>query len=173
MRKQIVRFFMACKKCDRAEFKSVPRPSGSSSMISRMMRSTCERPFFGGMNRSIRSLNRMAPTLSLLPMALNASTAASSVASSRLDLDRVPIAFDALMSTIKNTVNSRSSSNTFTKGAPIRAVTFQSIVRISSPCWYARFSANAIPRPLNALWYSPEKMRSLNPRVLSSTRRTR
>ena len=31
------------------------------------------------------------------------------------------------------TVSSRSSANTLTKGAPIRAVTFQSMVRISSP----------------------------------------
>ena len=38
---------------------------------------------------------------------------------------------------------------TFTNGSPIRAVTFQSMERISSPGWYGRTSENAIPRPLN------------------------
>ncbi len=37
------------------------------------------------------------------------------------------------MSTISITVSSRSSVKSFTCGVPVRAVTFQSIVRTSSP----------------------------------------
>ena len=125
------------------------------------------------MNFSTRSVNRMAPTLSLLFIALNASTADSSVSKSICVRSRVPPRRDALTSMSKNTVSSRSSSNTFTWGVPVRAVTFQSMVLTSSPAWYSRFSAKAIPRPLNALLYSPEKIRSLNFRVVISTRRTR
>ena len=173
MRNAMVRFFMAERKCSSAELMSVPLPSGSTSMISRMMRKMWERPFLGGMNRSMRSLNSTAPTLSLFPMALKASTALSSVMRSRFVCLRVPVELDPLTSSNRNTVSSRSSSNTLTYGWPMRAVTFQSMVRISSPCWYSRFSEKAMPRPLNALWYSPEKIRSLSPRVFSSTRRTR
>ena len=34
----------------------------------------------------------------------------------------------------------------------MRAVTFQSIVRTSSPGAYSRTSANSIPRPLKTAW---------------------
>ena len=54
--------------------------------------------------------------------------------------------------TISMTVSSRSSVNFFTKGLPSRAVTFQSIARISSPGWYSRTSSKFIPRPLKTLW---------------------
>jgi hypothetical protein len=40
---------------------------------------------------------------------------------------------DALASTTSMTVSSRSSAKRFTCGVPERAVTFQSIVRTSSP----------------------------------------
>ncbi len=52
-----------------------------------MMRSVCERPFFGGMKSSTRSVKRSRPTLSLLRMALKASRQATSAASSRFDCD--------------------------------------------------------------------------------------
>ena len=35
----------------------------------------------------------------------------------------------------------------------MRAVTFQSMMRISSPGWYCRTSENAMPRPLKTEWY--------------------
>ena len=111
--------------------------------------------------------------MSLFPIALKARTAANSVMRSLLLTPFVPSSEEPLMSARMNTVNSLSSSKTFTYGAPIRAVTFQSIERTSSPCWYSRFSLNAIPRPLNALAYSPEKILSLKPRDLISTRLTR
>src|SRR5688572_5632659 len=37
----------------------------------------------------------------------------------------------------------------------MRAVTFQSMWRTSSPGWYSRTSSNSMPRPLKALSYSP------------------
>src|SRR5262245_13549845 len=40
-------------------------------------------------------------------------------------------------------------------GEPIRAVTFQSMDRTSSPGWYSRTSSNESPVPLNTEWYSP------------------
>src|SRR4051812_41099690 len=40
-------------------------------------------------------------------------------------------------------------------GEPIRAVTFQSIDRTSSPGWYSRTSSNERPVPLKTEWYSP------------------
>src|SRR5687768_2361868 len=50
----------------------------------------------------------------------------------------------------------------------MRAVTFQSMLRTSSPCWYSRTSENSIPCPLNTERYSPEKSELTSPRVRSS-----
>src|SRR5712672_1716120 len=54
----------------------------------------------------------------------------------------------------------------------MRAVTFQSMARMSSPGWYSRTSSNSIPWPLNTLWYSPEKTSFTIRRVVISMRRT-
>src|SRR2546430_12843341 len=63
---------------------------------------------------------------------------------------------DALpISTTSRSVISRSSWNVFTKGCPIRADTFQSMARKSSPCWYSRTSANSMPWPRKTERYSP------------------
>ena len=35
----------------------------------------------------------------------------------------------------------------------MRADTFQSMARTSSPGWYGRTSSNAMPRPLKTEWY--------------------
>ena len=53
----------------------------------------------------------------------------------------------------------------------MRAVTFQSIVRTSSPGWYWRTSTNSMPRPLNTEWYSPAKLSFTSFRVVISIRR--
>ena len=151
IKKVTVRFFMAAEKCLSAPTASLPFPSGRRSKMSRTILRTWLFPLAGGMNFSIRSVNRIAPTLSLFPMALNASTAASSVSKSFCVRVLVPPDTDGLTSTIKMTVSSRSSSKTLTWGMPVRAVTFQSMARTSSPAWYSRFSRNAMPRPLNAL----------------------
>ena len=132
------------------------------------MRSACAFPFRGGMNFSMRSVNRMAPTLSLFFIAEKARIALTSTATSRFSAVCDPKNCEPLMSTRSMTVNSRSSSKIFTNGWLSRAVTFQSMDRMSSPTWYSRTSENAIPRPLKTEWYSPEKTWFTRPRVCSS-----
>ena len=67
----------------------------------------------------------------------------------------LPVRSDALRSTATMTVSSRSSMYWRTNGLPARAVTFQSIVRTSSPGAYSRSSSNSEPRPLKTLRNSP------------------
>jgi hypothetical protein len=86
------------------------------------------------MNFSTRSVNRRAPTRSWFLIAEKASKAEISAATSPLDLPEDPNVPEALASTSRITVSSRSSTKRFTKGCPVREVTFQSIVRMSSPC---------------------------------------
>ena len=50
----------------------------------------------------------------------------------------------------------------------MRAVTFQSMLRTSSPHWYSRTSLKAIPLPLKAEWYCPAKIWCESARVLIS-----
>src|SRR5690625_187425 len=151
---------------------SVPRDFGSNANKSWMSLSTCFRPFFGGTNNSTISENSSSPTLSLFWTALKASTAQISAAASRLKRVADPKDSEAETSTASSTVCSRSSSNTFTYVSPVRADTFQSICRTSSPIWYGRTSANSIPRPRNAEWASPPNTLLTRPRVRISRRRT-
>src|SRR5262245_10313897 len=95
------------------------------------------------------------PTLSPFSTALIASNADSSTAASSLLRRPLPKSCDALMSTSSITVNSRSSTNRLTCGSPVRAVTFQSIARTSSPGTYGRTSSNSMPPPLNTDRYAP------------------
>src|SRR6266478_4466152 len=101
-------------------------------------------------------------------MAENARTEAISAASSRFDCSLEPNKPDPLTSTTSISVNSRSSTNFFTNGWFIRAVTFQSIVRTSSPGWYSRTLSKFMPWPLNTLWYWPARV-SLTSRLVRSS----
>src|SRR5437867_5248518 len=139
----------------RAPAMSVPREAGCGHSRSRTTASTWRRPRLGGMYLSIRSVNRIAPTRSLLRMAAKASTADTSAAISVFVRSPLPNRPDPETSTSSMSVSSRSSTKRLTKGAPVRAVTFQSIVLTSSPGTYSRTSANSMPRPLKTLWYSP------------------
>ena len=67
----------------------------------------------------------------------------------------LPKRCEPLMSTSSMTVSSRSSTNFLMNGWPMRAVTFQSIARMSSPGTYSRTSSNSMPWPLKTLWYWP------------------
>jgi hypothetical protein len=84
-------------------------------------------------------------------MAEKARTEAISAANSRFDWSPEPNKPDPLKSTIRIKVSSRSSTNFLTNGWFIRAVTFQSIERTSSPGWYSRTSSKFIPCPLKTL----------------------
>ena len=101
--------------------------------ISLTTRSTCRLPFFGGTNFSTSSVKMISPTRSLLRIAENARIAAISAARSRFSRCREPNRPDADMSTTSSTVISRSSLNSFTYASFMRAVTFQSMNRMSSP----------------------------------------
>jgi hypothetical protein len=81
-------------------------------------------------------------------MALKASNAATSEATWAFCARRVPKRPLSERSTAIMTVISRSSTKTFTKASFMRAETFQSMVRTSSPCWYGRTSRKARPCPL-------------------------
>ena len=59
---------------------------------------------------------------------------------SGLNVPRVPNRMEALASTHRITVRSRSSTKTFTCGLSVRAVTLQSMLRMSSPGRYSRTS---------------------------------
>ena len=86
-----------------------------------------------GEGNVLLSLKRISPTLSRLRIAEAARTPAASAASSRLESATDPKSEDALTSIINRIVSSRSSVKSLTCGSPVRAVTFQSIVRTSSP----------------------------------------
>jgi sialate O-acetylesterase len=66
--------------------------------------------------------------------------------------ETLPYVWEPETSTRKRTVSSRSSLNRLMNGCPVRAVTFQSIVRTSSPGTYGRTSSNSTPCPLNVEW---------------------
>ena len=92
----------------------------------------------------------------MLRIALNARSAATSEATRAFGARCVPKRSLAERSTTSITVISRSSTKTFTKVSFMRAETFQSIVRTSSPGWYGRTSRNASPWPLKLDVYVPE-----------------
>ena len=128
---------------------------GSAASSSRISRITFPRPLRGGTYLTTSSAKNIKPTLSLFLRDANMRTAATSTAVSILLRLCEPKAPDAEMSTAIKTVSSRSSQNVLTYGTSDRAVTFQSMLRISSPGTYSRTASNSMPRPLNALRYSP------------------
>ena len=58
-----------------------------------------------------------------------------------------PCSTEAETSTSSTRFSSRSSRNTLVKALPMREVTFQSIIRTSSPALYSRTSSNSMPWP--------------------------
>ena len=98
-------------------------------------------------------------------MALNATIEASHAATSRLETLPEANSPERLRSTSNITVSSRSSRNFFTNGWFMRAVTFQSMVRTSSPGWYSRTSSKSMPAPLKAEWYWPANESDTSRRV--------
>ena len=81
----------------------------------------------------MRSLKLISPTLSAFCTAAMANRQVSSAASSDLVRDSEPKACEPETSTRKITVSSRSSAKLLMWGMPVRAVTFQSMARTSSP----------------------------------------
>ena len=106
----VVRFLLTAVRNRNGSDSDVPRPSGTNPTSSRMIIRMCERPFFGGMNFSMRSLKKIQPTLSLFSDAEKASTAAISVITFFLVRSVEPNMRDPLTSTSSIIVSSRSSS---------------------------------------------------------------
>ena len=93
------------------------------------------------------SLKTTPPTRSRLPAAAHATIALKRAAITDLNAVRVPKNIDERKSRTTRKGLSRSSLNTLVCGFPDLAVTFQSIVRTSSPWLYSRTSAKSRPRP--------------------------
>src|SRR3954452_14294073 len=88
--------------------------------------------------------------------------------------DAVPKSTEGLRSSRNQHVSSRSSWKSRTCVTSVRAVTFQSIARVSSPGWYSRRLARSIPVPRNSVPYSPwSRPSSLRTTVQSSRWTTR
>ena len=111
--------------------------------------------------------------MSLLRIAASASTAQSSAARSSFVRGNAPTPCEALTSTTKSTVRSRSSRYLRITGTPVRAITFQSNERTSSPGTYGRSSSNSRPRPRKTAWYSPRNRSLTSRRALISIAFTR
>jgi hypothetical protein len=132
-RKATLRRFDTRTSVSSATERSVPFRCGTCPSTSRTTRMTCFCPFLGGTSSSTTSVERMSPTRSLLEMALNEHSAATSAATWALGARRVPQRSLSETSTTTMTVISRSSTKTFTNGSSMRAETFQSMKRTSSP----------------------------------------
>ena len=129
-------FFITLLRYLSAWLRSVFLLLGLNSSNSLMILKMCDFPFFGGTNSSIWSVNNIIPTLSLFCIAEKARVATISVMISFLNWASVPKNSDPLISAISIRVSSRSSSKTLICGSLYRAVTFQSMLRTSSPYWY-------------------------------------
>ena len=122
-------------------------PRIAASTAARTITCACARPRRGGMYARAAVEKSSSPMRSEFCTAEKAKTAASSAAMSHLRQSTEPKPMEPETSTATMTVRSRSSTNSLTCGTPLRAVTFQSMVRMSSPGWYSRTCANSIPRP--------------------------
>src|SRR3954467_13942272 len=118
----------------------------------------------------------MAPTRLPRRVRTRASVVTKSISTVRLSRPSaaVPKSTDGLMSSRNQHVSSRSSWKSRTCVTSVRAVTFQSIARMSSPGWYSGGLARSIPVPRNSVPYSPwSRPSSLRTTVQSSRWTTR
>src|SRR6185503_12546910 len=150
-RKTTLRFFVMLMRNRAASVISVRTRRGGAKRSSRITCSRCSRPRRDGIHSCSPSAKRRSPTRSWLRIAVIASSAATSAARSRLLWSTDPNQDDAEMSTARRMFSSRSSRNFLMYGVPMRAVTFQSMLRISSPGSYSRTSSNSSPDPRNTL----------------------
>ena len=113
-------------------------------LSSLMIRNACPRPLPAVTSFSPLGLELIAPILSPCRVTIRAATAANSRPSWYLVKRRVPKCMLLAPSRITHAVISRSSRYWRTCSTPpLRAVTFQSMRRTSSPGWYSRTSARS------------------------------
>ena len=127
--------------------------SDGSSIRSLTIRSTCARPPEAGIVRSTWLANSTAPTRLPRRVSRRAIVAVKSTRTVRLSRPSsiVPKSTDGLRSSRNHAVTSRSSWYSRTCGIVVRAVTFQSMSRTSSPGSYSRSDARSSPEPRNRL----------------------
>ncbi len=124
-----------------------------SAIRSRTRRSTASRPPAAGIVRSTSLAKVIAPTRLPRRVSRRASVAVKSISCVRLTRpsSAVPKSTEGLRSSRNQAVISRSSWYSRTCGVVVRAVTFQSIRRTSSPGSYSRREARSSPEPRNRL----------------------
>ena len=92
-------------------------------------------------------------------------------ATSHLRRSAVPKVMDADVSSSSHVSTARSATWTRTCGSSVRAVTFQSIRRTSSPGTYGRTWASSVPSPCAHERWSPASSPSIRRRTVRSTLR--
>ena len=109
-----------------------------------------------------------------LPRELAACPSASVTpsATSALRRSAVPKAIDGVRSSTTQVTSTRSARWTRTCGSRVRAVTFQSISRTSSPGTYGRICASSVPRPSSGERWSPASRPSTRRPIVSSSARS-
>ena len=115
------------------------------------MRSTWLRPLPGGIVSRTRPSKNSAPTRLPPRESSCATVAATSVSTRCLRRSIGPKSIEADVSSSSHAVTSRSSTYSRTWVMSVRAVTFQSMWRRSSPYWYSRRSATSTPVPRNTV----------------------
>ena len=99
--------------------------------------------------------NNKAPTRLPCRLIRRDNTPTKPCSTSLLRCSPEPKLSEGLRSSKNQAVISRSSVNTLTCGCCRRAVTFQSMCRTSSWCWYSRRSARSRPVPRISVRWSP------------------
>ena len=131
------------RRADRTPASSSPR-----SAASRPTRPT--RPCRGGSVRGLASPNETTPSRLPRRVATWPIAIATPSATSALRRSAVPNRIEGDVSRTSQVTRTRSATCTRTCGSPVRAVTFQSIRRTSSPSAYGRICASSVPSPCSA-----------------------
>ncbi len=118
----------------------------------------------GARRRSRRGPTRLPRSVAAWPIA-----SVTPSATSALRRSAVPNAIDGEVSSTIHVTSTRSARWTRTCGSVVRAVTFQSISRTSSPGTYGRTCASSVPRPSSAERWSPASSPSTRRAIVSSS----
>ena len=147
-RRRIVRFAVSSS---RLRSVTAPLVSGGDRSRLRVRASTWLRLLRGGSVSSSSLSNRIAPTWLPPRVRSRANVVASSHRTSSFGRSIGPKPIEGDRSSSSHAVSSRSSAYWRTNGVSIRAVTFQSMCRTSSPASYSRRSRKSIPSPRNTV----------------------
>lgn len=122
----------------------------------------CGRPVLAGSVLTPPPCSRWAPMRLPVRWVRKPTEARADRASSRFSIAAVPKSMLAVASSSAQISSSRSATRSRTCGSFVRAVTFQSIRRTSSPAVYGRDSAGSLPgpgtRPRCSPWSSPSSL---------------